>query len=252
LKIAIGLIILQLTADNCMNPPEIIDFLARGLDLMGLPLQNRSEILPRLAVYFYELKKWNQKINLVARTMADHQILENHFLDSLTLLSILDHENLEQETVLDVGTGAGFPGLVLKAACPELAVVLIEPRSNRFYFLKHIIRKTNLQGVELVNGRIEEKSEMQELSTRKFSFITSRAFTDSSQFVRLTSPYLGQGGRIVCMKGPVAEKELDILIKKGLPEKFFVAATTKLQLPFSKAERTLIFIKYSDKENLRE
>jgi len=219
---------------------------------MGLHLHNQPEVLSRLVIYFHELKKWNQKINLVARTMDDQQILENHFLDSLTLLPFLAYENQEQEPVLDVGTGAGFPGLVLKAACPELPVVLIEPRSNRYYFLKHIAREINLQGVELLNGRIEEKSELQELSARKFSFITSRAFTDSSQFVRLASPYLAPGGRIVCMKGPGAGKELDTLMKKGLPERFFVVETTKLQLPFSKAERTLIFIKHSDEKLLKE
>ena len=213
---------------------------------MGLTLHNQPEVLYRLAAYFHELKKWNQKVNLVARTMDDRQILENHFLDSLTLLSFLDHENLEQETILDVGTGAGFPGLVLKAACPELPIVLIEPRSNRYYFLKHAARSMNVQEVELLNSRIEKKSGLPGLSARKFTFITSRAFTDSSQFVRLTSPYLGPGGRIVCMKGPGAEKEINVLIKGGLPETFYVAETTKLQLPFSKAERTLIFIKFSD------
>ena len=233
-----------------MHSTEIIDFLAKGLDLMGLHFHNQYEVLSRLAIYFHELKKWNQKINLVARTLDDEQILENHFLDSLTLIPFLGHENLEQETVLDVGTGAGFPGLVLNTVCPGLPAVLLEPRSNRYYFLKHIVRKMDSQGVELLQGRLEENSELQEFSGRKFSFITSRAFTDSSQFVRLTSTYLALGGRIVCMKGPGAGNELDILIKKGLPEKFYVSETAKLQLPYSKAERVLIFIKHSDEKNL--
>ena len=217
---------------------------------MGLSLDNQPEALSRLALYFHELKKWNRKINLIARTLNDHQILENHFLDSLTLLSFLDLENQEQEIVLDVGTGAGFPGLVIKTVCPLLPVVLIEPRRNRYYFLKHIVRVLDLQGVELLNVRIEETTELEELSERKFSFITSRAFTDIDQFIRLTSPYLLRGGRIVCMKGPGAEKELDTLVRKGLAEKFYVVETKKLQLPFSKAERILIFIKRSDEKLL--
>jgi 16S rRNA (guanine527-N7)-methyltransferase len=233
-----------------MHPADIENFLAQGLDFMGLHLQNQPEALSRLALYFHELKKWNRKINLIARTLNDHQILENHFLDSLTLLSFLDLENPEQEIVLDVGTGAGFPGLVIKTVCPLLPVVLIEPRRNRYYFLKHIVRVLDLQGVELLNVRIEETAELKELSERKFSFITSRAFTDINQFVRLTAPYLVPGGRIVCMKGPGAEKELDTLMRKGLPEKFYVAETKKLQLPFSEAERILIFIKRSDEKLL--
>jgi len=233
-----------------MHPADIENFLAQGLKLMGLSLDNQPEALSRLALYFHELKKWNRKINLIARTLNDHQILENHFLDSLTLLSFLDLENQEQEIVLDVGTGAGFPGLVIKTVCPLLPVVLIEPRRNRYYFLKHIVRVLDLQGVELLNVRIEETTELEELSERKFSFITSRAFTDIDQFIRLTSPYLLRGGRIVCMKGPGAEKELDTLVRKGLAEKFYVVETKKLQLPFSKAERILIFIKRSDEKLL--
>ena len=62
-----------------MEPPEIKDFLAKGLDLMGLNLNNQPEALLHLSIYFHELKKWNKKINLVARTLDDHQILENHF-----------------------------------------------------------------------------------------------------------------------------------------------------------------------------
>ena len=233
-----------------MHPTDIENFLAHGLDLMGLSLDNQPEALSRLTLYFHELKKWNRKINLIARTLNDHQILENHFLDSLTLLSFLDLENQEQEIVLDVGTGAGFPGLVIKTVCPLLPVVLIEPRRNRYYFLKHIVRILELQGVELLNVRIEETAELKELSERKISFITSRAFTDIDQFIRLTAPYLVPGGRIVCMKGPGAEKELDTLVRKGLSEKFYVVETKKLQLPFSAAERILIFIKRSDEKLL--
>ena len=231
-----------------MNQKDIENFLAQGLELMGLHLNNQPEVLERLALYFHELKKWNRKINLVARTLDDKQILENHFLDSLTLLPFLDFENQERETMLDVGTGAGFPGLVLKVVCPLLPVVLIEPRRNRYYFLKHVVRRLNLQGVELLNVRLEETAEAKELSQKRFSFITSRAFTDINQFIRLTGIYLVPEGRIVCMKGPGADKELTDLVQKGLLEKFSVAETRKLRLPFSKAERMLVIIKRSDEK----
>ena len=210
---------------------------------MRLSLPDQPEALERLSLYFHELKKWNKKINLVARTLDDRQILENHFLDSLTLLSFFDPEKQERETVLDVGTGAGFPGLVLKAVCPLLPVTLIEPRSNRYYFLKHIVRTLKLQGVELLNMRLEETAEVKELSERGFSFITSRAFTDINQFVRLTAPYMVPGGVIACMKGPGVDEELTHLEQKGLLEKFYVAETRKFQLPFSKAERILVIFK---------
>ena len=231
-----------------MQTTDIENFLAQGLKLMGISLHSQPEALSRLALYFQELNKWNRKINLVARTMDDLQILENHFLDSLTLLSFLNLENQEQETVLDVGTGAGFPGLVVKTVCPLLPVTLVEPRKNRHYFLKHTVRTLHLQGVEVMNVRLDETAEVKELSGRKFSFITSRAFTDINQFIRLTAPYLAHGGGIVCMKGPGAEKELADLVQQGLFEKFHVTETGKLTLPFSKAERMLVIIKRSDEK----
>lgn len=221
---------------------EIENFLAEGLKLLGLALENQSEAVKRLTLYFQELRKWNKKINLVARDLTDQQILENHFLDSLTLLLLLKPENLAKERVLDVGTGAGFPGLVLKTVCPALPVVLVEPRLNRYYFLKHIIRMLALKEIEVLPVRLGEKKEATQVLIRRFSFITSRAFTDIKKFVSIVSPYLDTGGRIVCMKGPGAAREMDEFGRHG-EEKFSVTETKRFQLPFSKAERMLVVIK---------
>jgi 16S rRNA (guanine527-N7)-methyltransferase len=226
-----------------MRPSDIENFLDQGLDSMGLFLDNQPEALARLSLYFQELKKWNRKINLVARSLDDMQILENHFLDSLSLLAVMPAETRKQETLLDVGTGAGFPGLVLKAACPSLSVTLIEPRKNRYYFLKHVARTLELTGVEVLNVRLEEKVMVKELSARKFSFITSRAFTNIYRFTKLAAPYLEKDGRIVLMKGPGAVNELNAPGLNELNETFFVAETKILTLPFAEKERCLISIK---------
>jgi len=226
---------------------DVEHFLVQGLGLMGLTLGNQAEALERLALYFLELKKWNSKINLVARALSDEQILENHFLDSLTLLSLLPPENQAQESVLDVGTGAGFPGLVLNTVCQELSVVLLEPRKNRYYFLKHIIRTLALQEVEVLAVRLGENTRTEELEGRQFSFVTSRAFADMHEFVSLAAPYLSRVGRIICMKGPGAAQEMENFtrLEKG---NFYVAETKRLQLPFSKAERMLVSIRRSGQE----
>lgn len=226
-----------------MHTTEIENFLAQGLNRLGLSVINKPETLARLAIYFQELKKWNRKINLVARSQADKQILECHFLDSLTLLLMLPPALHRRETVLDVGTGAGFPGLVLKTVSPGLTVTLVEPRQNRFYFLKHMIRKLRIIGVEVLNEPLAEKAAVEKLSKRRFSFITSRAFTDTSRFVKLATPYLEMDGRIVLMKGPGAVNELNDQVGKGTGDIFFVTETRKIYLPFSKAERWLISIK---------
>jgi len=232
-----------------MLPSDVVNFLARGLAIMGLSLENQPEALSRLCSYFQELKKWNSKINLVARSLDDQQILENHFLDSLSLISLLPAAGEQQETILDIGTGAGFPGLVLKAACPGLCVTLIEPRKNRFFFLKHIVRVLHLPDVEVFDIRLQEKVEIKALSGRRFSFITSRAFTDTARFIRLAAPYLEKEGRIVLMKGPGAANELNDPGRNGMDEKFFVAGTRKLRLPFSKGGRLLVSIKGTGETN---
>jgi 16S rRNA (guanine527-N7)-methyltransferase len=224
---------------------DIENFLSHGLDLMGISFDNEPAVLTRLSLYFQELKKWNRKINLVARSLDDQQILENHFLDSLSLIFLLPPETQEQETILDVGTGAGFPGMVLKAACPALPVTLVDPRKNRFFFLKHIARALHLNGVEVLDVRLEEKIEAKELSDRQFSFITSRAFTGINHFIKLAAPFLAKEGRIVLMKGPGAVTELNEFGSKDGNENFFVEGIKKLYLPFSKSERFLVSIRRS-------
>jgi 16S rRNA (guanine527-N7)-methyltransferase len=231
-----------------LSASDAENFLAQGLSLMGLSLGKQPEALARLSLYYQELKKWNRKINLVARSLNDKEILENHFLDSLTLLSLLPPEIQEQETVLDVGTGAGFPGLVLKTVCPALHVTLIEPRKNRFYFLKHIARTLNLKEIEVLEDRLEPGIMIKELSSRGFSFITSRAFTDVYTFLKLAEPYLEEGGRIVLMKGPGAVAELNDPGRKETNVNFSVAGAKKLYLPFSDKERWLVSIRRSGKK----
>lgn len=229
-----------------MLTADIESFLAEGLRIMGLSLNNQPESLARLTGYFQELRKWNQKVNLVARSLDDEQILENHFLDSLTLLSLLPQEKHSSETLLDIGTGAGFPGLVLKAACPALSVTLLEPRQNRFYFLKHIVRCLQLRDVKVLDVRLEKNKTAGELAGHAFSCITSRAFTESLAFIDLACPFLKKEGRLLLMKGPGAVDEFDSPKWRQLPEKFYAAETRKLCLPFSGKERWLVSLRLRD------
>lgn len=227
-----------------MQTAEVENFLARGMALMGLHLANRDEVIARLATYFRELKKWNKQINLIGRQQEDRMILENHFLDSLTLLPQVKLEGAPTEVLLDVGTGAGFPGLVIKAACPWLSTVLLEPRQNRYYFLRHMVRTLQLDGVDLLNVRLVKDDQGQEPGNRKFSIITSRAFADIDKFVGLSADLLAPGGKIICMKGPRGVGDLKAFQQSSLA-KGFTAEVHKMKLPFSKAERLLIILHYS-------
>ncbi len=177
------------------------DFLAQGCQELGLALT--SSQLTDLCRYYQELDKWSKKMNLVAKgPMAE--ILTSHFLDSLTLLPHLPKGDF---SFMDVGTGAGFPGLILKVVCPEMRLTLVEPRTKRVTFLRHIIRSLQLGG-EVVAERLKENDSGQIGQIGTQDIIASRAFADIKTFISLAEPFAKIGGHIICMKGPKADEEL--------------------------------------------
>ena len=227
------------------EPPAMDDILRQGLELMGLASSVDSDGRARLLRYLHELKKWNRKMNLIARQADDLQIIENHFLDSLTLLPLMQSWSDSGATtrlpaLLDIGTGAGFPGLVLKAACRELAVTLVEPREKRVSFLKHIIRQLQLDRVTVVHGRIDGgNGHPAGLVPGAYDIITSRALTDIATFLEMAAPFCSPAGRVVCMKGPQGFEEVEDIQAEGGPRGFRLADSREWCLPFSGAQRCL-------------
>lgn len=207
--------------------------LCEGLALLDSQLE--PETLNRLEFYFTELKKWSRKVNLIAKSSTDEQIIENHFLDSLTLLEKLQGSGRH---LLDIGTGAGFPGLVCKVACPELQVTLMEPRLKRVSFLKHIVRNLRLEGVGILDKRVEE---CQDLTAKTvFSHITARAVADISGLFGMVQQLGADDAEILIMKGPKWREELveaEAIIKQS---GYVLAHRGKSFLPFSGAERNLL------------
>lgn len=198
---------------------------------MSLPAQSGE----RLACYFEELKKWNRKINLIAKGTADGQIIENHFLDSLTLLPLLTGA---APHLLDIGSGAGFPGLVCKAARPELTVTLVEPRAKRVSFLSHMVRTLGLTGVTILACRAEDEALLP--SAQAFTHITSRAVSEIGSFLRMVERFAPAGPRVICMKGPKWQEELTAAagIVAGSPYKLI--EVVEHVLPDSGARRSLL------------
>jgi 16S rRNA (guanine527-N7)-methyltransferase len=221
------------------------DILRQGLELMGLASYVDSDGRAQLLRYIEELKKWNRKINLIARQADDLQIIENHFLDSLTLLPLIQSWSGSGATtllpaLLDIGTGAGFPGLALKTACPELAVTLVEPREKRVSFLKHIIRRLQLATVTVVHGRIDAgHGHPTGLVRGAYDIITSRALTDIATFLEMAAPYCSQAGRVVCMKGPQGLDEVEDFQAGSGRGAFRLLDSREWRLPFSGAQRYL-------------
>lgn len=206
--------------------------LERGLSTLGLELSRAG--IDALGRYFTELKRWSSRMNLIAKNSSDEQILETHFLDSLTLLPLLP----SGAHLLDIGTGAGFPGLVCKAAEPTLRLTLVEPREKRAAFLRHIVRTLGLKDVHIVTGRIEDERLLP--SDLPCSHITSRAVSDIAGFLAMADRFLRPGLKLICMKGPKWQEELAAAAEflAGLP--IAREEIVERRLPCSGALRVLI------------
>ncbi len=217
----------------------VFDFredLLRGCTTLGLPEPDRVA-LDRLAVYFRELQHWSRRINLVAKKATDEEILEKHFLDSLTLLNMLEGQDVH---LLDIGTGAGFPGLVCKAVQPEIGLTLVEPRQKRVAFLSHICRSLHLEGVSIFDCRIEDRERIP--SQSDFTHITSRAVSELKLFLEMSRRFLKPGVQVICMKGPKWQEELRDYEKSAV-ELFRLGDHREFLLPESGVERHLLLFK---------
>ncbi len=194
-----------------------------------------AEAAEKLFVYFTELKKWSRRVNLIAKGATDEDILEKHFLDSLTLLPFLSAENPH---LLDIGTGAGFPGLVCKVVMPELQVTLVEPRFKRVSFLRHIVRTLQLQDIRVLECRAEDAENLS--VDDGFTHITSRAVSDITLFLAMCSRFAKPDLKVVCMKGPKWKEELDLYLASGEEQVFSFSAAREYVLPSSKSIRNVM------------
>lgn len=176
--------------------------------------------------YLSELTKWNRAYNLTGMKSAGDIVIKN-FLDSLLFSRVLPGR---VRSVADVGSGAGFPGIPLKIAEPDLELYLIEPTRKKAAFLKHICSKLGLQGVEVINRRIEEVEGL------KVDAAVTRALFSIGDFAKKAGGILNQKGILILSKGPKVEEEL-----KGIdPDKI---SLTDLRLPHSGIVRCLVVIK---------
>lgn len=205
-----------------------------GCEVLGLP-PLEAEAEERLLVYFQELKHWSRKINLIAKRASNQEILEKHFLDSLTLLPLLGGD---RPHLLDIGSGAGFPGLVCKAVHPTLQLTLVEPRLKRVSFLRHVARRLELADLSVLACRVEDEEMLP--SDTGFTHITSRAVTEIKAFLEMSSRFARPGMQIICMKGPKWEEELAAWKDSPSSARFTLHSRTEYVLPFSRGIRNLV------------
>lgn len=160
-----------------------------------------SEQLDQLYIYYEILIEESKKMNLTSITEIEDVYIK-HFYDSILLSKTVD---LKSKSLVDVGTGAGFPGLVLKIIEPSLDVTLVEPTTKRCNFLKLVIEKLNLSNISVVNDRAENCiKDMRE----KYDYATARAVSNLRILLELLTPFVKVSGKVLPMKGSDYSLEL--------------------------------------------
>ena len=189
---------------------------------------------------FYQYEKllliWNEKINLTAITKPEEIILK-HFIDSMTIAKYIG----ANKTLIDVGTGAGFPGIPLKIIRKDIQITLLDSLNKRVQFLNEIIKQLELKEVETINGRVEEFGKNKKYR-EKFDYATSRAVANLTTLSEYLLPLVKIEGKCICMKGSTVKEEIDqsqkaIAILGGKIEEI-----EAFQLPESDIDRHIVFL----------
>lgn len=190
---------------------------------------------------FYQYKElildWNTKINLTA-IKDDEEFLNKHFIDSLTMIKHIQKEN---EKIIDIGTGAGFPGIPIKIV-KENEVILFDSLNKRLKVLNNIIDNLNLKNVKTLHGRAEEAFKNKE-HREKYDIATSRAVANLNILVEYMLPAVKVGGKCICMKAGEIEEELEEAKKAIYLLGGKVEDVEKIILPDTQIERNIIIIK---------
>lgn len=171
--------------------------------LFGVELNETQ--LSQFYTYYEMLIEWNEKINLTAITDFD-EVLKKHFLDSIAIGRILNQNDII--SILDIGTGAGFPGIPIKIAFPNVEIILMDSLNKRVNFLNEVIEKLSLKKISAMHGRAEDFAK-KDLMREKFDLCVSRAVANLSSLSEFCLPYVKVGGRFISYKSEKAKEELE-------------------------------------------
>lgn len=209
-------------------------------NLKELGVEIDSKQLEQFNQYYETLVEWNEFMNLTGITEYD-EVLLKHFVDSLVLNpnKLITSDKIK---LIDVGTGAGFPGLPIKIAFPNVEVVLLDSLNKRIKFLDEVINKLGLENIKTIHSRAEDGGRNKELR-EQFDIAISRAVANLSSLAEYNLPYVKLGGYFVAMKSGEIDEEAEnakkaIKLLGGQLEKI-----TKFRLPNTDIDRSLVLIK---------
>ena len=208
-----------------MNNNEFIE------KIKSLGINPTDKQLADLETYYDMLIEWNNKINLT-RIIDKEDAYLKHFYDSLTVVRI---QNLEEvNTICDIGTGAGIPGIILKIFYPHLKLTLIDSKEKKLKFIDEVIKRLDLKDTKTVHTRAEEYKE-------KYDLVVSRAVANIETLLKYTMHLLNKDGKLIAMKGDI-DKELTKDVEKNIQKKYNIIKIDKFYLK-DDIKRSLIIIK---------
>lgn len=210
-----------------MNREEFV------LEVEKLGIEATSEKLEKLETFYNLLKEWNEKINLTTIIECDDVYLK-HFYDSLTLAKVIDFS--KDINLCDVGSGAGFPGIVLKIFFPNIKITLVDSLNKRVIYLNEVINKLGLKDIIAIHARMEDFSKD---NKEKFDVITARAVANLNLLSEISVKALKIGGKFVFMKANCDEEIINL--KRILPIlELKLLDVKKFVLPVENSNRTLV------------
>lgn len=217
-----------------------IELFIKEVEKLGIELDN--EKLTNLEKFYNLLIEWNNKINLTRITEKEDVYLK-HYYDSLTIVKAVDLNKID--TLCDVGTGAGFPGIVLKIVFPNLKITLVDSLQKRVNYLNEIIKKLDLKDIEAVHDRAEEYAKN---NREKFDVVTARAVTNLRILSELCIPMVKVNGYFIPLKANVDEeieesKEILEILKSNIEKQI------TFNLPIEDSIRNILLIKKLEKTN---
>lgn len=186
--------------------------------------------------YMLGILDWNDKINVTAIT-DEREFIRKHFIDSLTVCNNI----ADGESVIDVGTGAGFPGIPIKIVKENSKVTLIDSVNKKLNVIRNISEEINLQNLEIIHTRAEDLANKEEYR-EKFDVVTTRAVSNFSTIVEYMLPFIKVGGKAICMKGPNFKEELEAS-KKAIDVLGGEIGSIRTEIISEDFERNIIIIK---------
>jgi 16S rRNA m(7)G-527 methyltransferase (EC 2.1.1.-) len=183
--------------------PKYYELMEAAFENEGISLD--MEKYNKFINYMDMIKEWNEKINLTAIT-DELDMVKKHFIDSIKCYRFKEFKNLNK--IIDIGTGAGFPGVPIKIVDKEKSITLLDSLNKRIIFLKEVIDKLQLKNIDSIHGRAEELAQNVEYR-EQFDGVVSRAVANMAVLAEFCLPYAKVGGYFIALKGPAVESEID-------------------------------------------